>query len=90
MAETKVRTFRCPADLWEAASRTAESRGETVTAVLVRALVEYRETHCDHCGQPVAVELSPAVTAAVSRKPRRSPVAALSEITADGGPEGKN
>lgn len=36
-----VRTVRVPADLWQAAKDRADQRGETVTDVIIRALVNY-------------------------------------------------
>ena len=38
---TPIRPVRVPDELWEAAKATAAERGETVTAVLLRALNEY-------------------------------------------------
>ena len=38
---TPIRPVRVPDELWEAAKATAAARGETVSAVLVRALNEY-------------------------------------------------
>ena len=38
---TPTRSFRCRDELWEAAQRVAEDRGETLTDVLVRALEVY-------------------------------------------------
>lgn len=38
---TQVRGFRLPDDLWQALVRIAADRGETVTAVVVRALTAY-------------------------------------------------
>lgn len=39
--KTKARSVRVPDDLWDAAKRRAEERGETVTDVLIRALTRY-------------------------------------------------
>ena len=39
--KTPQRTFRIPDDLWQAARRKAKQRGETVTAVVIRALKRY-------------------------------------------------
>jgi hypothetical protein len=36
---------RVPDDLWRAAKRVAEDRGETLTAVIVRALERYVRQH---------------------------------------------
>lgn len=36
-----IRTVRVPDDLWEAAKRKAADRDETVTEVILRALVRY-------------------------------------------------
>jgi hypothetical protein len=41
MPETTRRTFRAPDDEWDPATVVAAERGETVTDVLRRALVEY-------------------------------------------------
>lgn len=41
MTPKELRSFRVDADLWTAALETAQSRGETVTAVLTRALTRY-------------------------------------------------
>jgi hypothetical protein len=38
---TPNRTIRVPDDLWQAAKRKAADRGETVTAVIIRALIRY-------------------------------------------------
>jgi hypothetical protein len=38
---TAKRNFRCPEDVWEAASAKAYENRETITEVLVRALREY-------------------------------------------------
>lgn len=38
---TPQRSIRVPDDVWEAARAEAESRGETVTDVIVRALKRY-------------------------------------------------
>lgn len=39
--KTPKRSVRVPDGLWEAAKAKAKSRGESVTAVIVRALKEY-------------------------------------------------
>jgi hypothetical protein len=39
--KTPLRNIRVPDDLWTAAKAKAESRGETVTDVLIRALRRY-------------------------------------------------
>lgn len=44
---TPIRTIRVPDELWAAARLCAASRGETVTAALVRALEVYLEEPCD-------------------------------------------
>ena len=38
---TPNRTIRVPDELWLAAKRKASDRGETVTAVIIRALIRY-------------------------------------------------
>lgn len=40
-----VRTVRVPDELWEAAQRVASDRDETVTDVILRALVRYVREH---------------------------------------------
>src|SRR5262245_52834445 len=40
---TTKRNFRCPDEVWEAASARACERHETITDVLVRALREYSD-----------------------------------------------
>ena len=42
---TPNRTIRVPDEVWEAARRVAQDRGETLTAVIVRALVRYVREH---------------------------------------------
>lgn len=42
---TPTRTVRVPDELWQAAMRVAHDRGETVTAVIIRALVRYVREH---------------------------------------------
>lgn len=37
----KIRTVRVPDDLWEAAQKAAEAKGETVSDVIRRALEQY-------------------------------------------------
>ena len=37
--------MRVPDDLWQAAKRVAKDRGETLTAVIVRALERYVRQH---------------------------------------------
>jgi predicted DNA binding CopG/RHH family protein len=39
--KTKIRGVRVPDPLWEAVKAKAADRGETVTAVLIRALERY-------------------------------------------------
>jgi hypothetical protein len=39
--KTKIRTVRVPDDIWRAAQAKAAERGETVSAVIVRALRRY-------------------------------------------------
>ena len=39
--ETPRRAVRVPDDVWEAAHARAAERGESVSAVIVRALVDY-------------------------------------------------
>lgn len=38
---TPPRSIRVPQDVWDAAKRTAERRGETVTDAVVRFLIRY-------------------------------------------------
>lgn len=38
---TPIRTVRVPDDVWQAAQATAAEKGETVSAVIVRALKRY-------------------------------------------------
>lgn len=38
---TPLRNFRVPDDLWRAAKAKADARGESLTAVVVRALRRY-------------------------------------------------
>lgn len=38
---TQHRSVRVPDELWRAAKRAAADRGETVTAVIIRALTRY-------------------------------------------------
>lgn len=42
---TPRRTVRVPDDLWNAAKRAARDHGETLTEVIVRALIRYVRTH---------------------------------------------
>ena len=42
---TPKRSIRVPDELWEAAQRVARDRGESVTAVVIRALVRYVRAH---------------------------------------------
>ena len=42
---TPHRSVRVPDELWEAAQRVASDRGETVTAVILRALKRYVRDH---------------------------------------------
>lgn len=44
MTVTPIRNIRIPDDLWQAAKAKADSRHETVSAVIVRALVDYTQT----------------------------------------------
>ncbi len=41
MANTPQRSIRVPPELWRAAKAKAASRGETVTDVILRALLRY-------------------------------------------------
>jgi hypothetical protein len=41
---TPLRNFRCPDETWQRAKRTAEKRGEPLSAVLVRALEKYAKS----------------------------------------------
>lgn len=42
---TPHRTVRVPDELWEAVKRVAADQGETVTAVIIRALERYVREH---------------------------------------------
>lgn len=42
---TPIRTVRVPDDTWKAAQERAAERGETVSAVVVRALERYIRQH---------------------------------------------
>lgn len=42
---TPHRSVRISDELWEAAKRVAADRGETVTAVIIRALMRYVRDH---------------------------------------------
>lgn len=42
---TPKRSVRVPDELWEAAMRVAQDRGETVTDVILRALTRYVREH---------------------------------------------
>jgi hypothetical protein len=44
---TPRRTVRVSDEVWEAAQRVAADRGETVTDVIVRALIRYVRDHPD-------------------------------------------
>jgi len=44
---TPNRTIRVPDEVWDAAKRVAADRGETVTEVIIRALVRYVREHPD-------------------------------------------
>lgn len=44
---TPLHSVRVDQDLWDAAIRITEDRGETVTDVIVRALVRYVRSHPD-------------------------------------------
>lgn len=44
---TPTRSVRVPDELWEAAKRKAADRGETVTAVILRALIRYVREYDD-------------------------------------------
>jgi antitoxin component of RelBE/YafQ-DinJ toxin-antitoxin module len=41
MANTRLRSMRIPDEVWDLAAQVAAERGETVTDVVRRALVEY-------------------------------------------------
>ena len=41
MNPTPIRTVRVPDDVWQAAQERAAEKGETVSAVIVRALKRY-------------------------------------------------
>jgi len=41
MANTPLRAIRVPADVWEPAQERAAEKGETMTDVVRRALIEY-------------------------------------------------
>ena len=41
VAETRLRSVRVPDDVWKDAQERAAKRGETVSAVIVRALERY-------------------------------------------------
>lgn len=43
--ETPIRSVRVPDDLWIAAQRVAADRGDSLTAVIVRALRRYVASH---------------------------------------------
>ena len=45
MPATPKRSVRVSDDIWEAAKRVAADNGETVTDVIVRALVRYVREH---------------------------------------------
>lgn len=40
-----TRSVRVPDELWSAAKRVAADRGETITDVIIRALVRYVRAH---------------------------------------------
>lgn len=42
---TPTRTVRVPDELWQAAKRAAVDSGETVTDVIIRALIRYVREH---------------------------------------------
>ncbi|HJR88891.1 MAG TPA: hypothetical protein VJ782_01865 [Aeromicrobium sp.] len=42
---TPTRSVRVPDDLWQAVKRAAADQGETVTDVIVRALMRYVRDH---------------------------------------------
>ena len=44
---TPNRTIRVPDEVWEAARRKAQDRGETITAVIIRALIRYAREYDD-------------------------------------------
>lgn len=46
-SHTPRRTVRVPDELWEAVQRKASDRGETVTDVILRALVRYVRDYDD-------------------------------------------
>lgn len=43
--KTPIHSFRCEDDLWDSAKEAAEANGETLTAVLRRALQRYAKRH---------------------------------------------
>lgn len=45
MARTPLRTFRAPDDLWAAAQTEAAERGESVSAAILRFLIDYSQNH---------------------------------------------
>lgn len=48
---TPNRTIRVPDDVWEAARRAAYDNGETITDVIIRALIRYAREHPPHHGR---------------------------------------
>jgi hypothetical protein len=47
MPATPKRSVRVPDDLWRAAMKKAHDRGETLTDVIIRALVRYLREYGD-------------------------------------------
>lgn len=45
MPATPVRSIRIPDEVWEELRRRADDRGETITAVVLRALRAYLREH---------------------------------------------
>lgn len=43
MAEAPSRNIRIPDDIWDAAKKAAEARGETVSVAIRRFLIDYVE-----------------------------------------------
>lgn len=54
MSTTPIRNVRVPDDLWHAAQAEADSRNETVSAAIIRALRNYTRHTARHAdGQPL-------------------------------------
>lgn len=53
-ADNRVRGFRIPDTVYLAAQKRAAERGEPLTAVVHRALVDYVD--CPDCGHPPAAD----------------------------------